>query len=211
MGQFLKSILILFFILLNIHSSFSITGICLKDTLFNEQRKPFKFNSSLEISCGYSTRRYVNWNFRTINGVTFKENKFVGIGVGALSFRDQYFNLFQNFTYIPVFLRFSIQPVKTLPINVFSDIGTSFKGPDTDPFRITKYEPKIFKPIFLKLGLSNEFKIKKTNFYTSLSYQYNKARYFNHFTRVEYNIDKYIISDWYRSHTFEFSIGIRLK
>ena len=207
MDNYLKPKLIVLFCLLLSNSAYSETMISSKDTAVRKENPPFKFQSQLEFSGGYSTRRYVNWNLRTINGVSLGKGAFAGIGFGLLSFRDQATYLFTNYTYVPVFARFSIKPIKNDKVFLFSDLGTQFKGPNNLGNYQRQSDPVIFKPLFWRLGTGTELKSKHNTYYVALSYKYNKARYFYR----SFRYGDYSISDWYRSHTVELSIGIKLK
>ena len=111
MDNYIKPQLIILFCILLSNSAFSETVQSTKDTSICKDNSPIKFQNHLEFSGGYSTRRYANWNFRTINGVSLGKGAFAGIGFGLLSFRDQATYLFTNYTYVPVFARISIKPL----------------------------------------------------------------------------------------------------
>jgi hypothetical protein len=207
MDNFIKPQLIVLFCLLLSKSALSETVVSTKDTGIRKENPPFKFQSQLEFSGGYSTRRYANWNFRTINGVSLGKGAFAGIGFGLLSFRDQATFLFTNYTYVPVFARVSIKPMKNDKVFLFSDLGTQFKGPNNLGNYQLKSDPTIFKPLFWRIGTGTELKSKHNTYYMALSYKYNKARYFYR----SFRYGDYSISDWYRSHTVELTVGIRLK
>jgi len=212
MDKILKLSVLMVFSLMTTKNTFAELKENQKDSSFYSRHfKPAKFQSLLEFSGTYSTRRYSSLGVRNINGVSFNNNKFVGLGIGLTRIKDHYFNEFSSYVYIPVFLRFSIKPLPNKGLMLFTDVGTHIRTPQFFDV-ISDYprmEPNILKPMFLRIGVGNEFKIKNKSVHLALSYRYNKARYY---TSGYYWRDyDYRVSDWYRSHTLELTLGIKLK
>lgn len=212
MDKILKLFVLMIFSLMATKNTFAESKENQKDSSFYSRHfKPAKFQSLLELSGTYSTRRYSSIGVRTINGVSFNNNKFVGFGIGITNIRDHYFDNFASYLYVPAFLRFSYKPLPKNGLTLFTDLGAHIRTPQLFDV-ISDYpsrEPNIFKPLFLRIGVGNDFKIKNKSVHLALSYRYNKARYYTEsFYWWDYN---YRISDWYRSHTIELTIGIKLK
>jgi hypothetical protein len=211
MDKFLKLQLYIFFCIIFNIDCFSNSSFSVNDTNIINQKNTFKFQSHFEFSGGYSTRRFVHWNLRTINGIAFNNSIFTGVGLGLFNFRDQGTGKYSNYTYIPVFARVSVSPLNNKNYFIFTDFGAQFKGPDNpnnlEYSPVLKYEPTVLKPLFFRIGTGTKIKSNKNIFSIMVSYKYNKARYFDTFDFY----GPYIISDWYRSHTVELSVGIRLK
>lgn len=155
--------------------------------------KPNVYKSQIELSFAKGTYNRSFTSIRYINGYKFKNKNFVGIGIGVTIHHPYYGNLvYLAYRSYPIFLRYSydILSKRNTPY-FFSDIGSQFQ-PNED---------KQLKPLFFRIGFGNKFTIKKSNFYTSIDYTYNNARFkYDYQSQIGY-------SYWYRNHMAAISIG----
>lgn len=153
---------------------------------------PFRYKKQIEISFAKGSYNRSFTSLRFINGFIYNKS-FIGVGVGTTLHHTYYGGLvYYSYRSYPIFLRYSysIYSKKSTPY-LFCDIGSQLHNKDE----------KELKPLFYRIGLGNKFVIKKSIFYSSIDYTYNKARFkYDYQSQIGY-------SYWYRNHMAAICVG----